>query len=223
MADDAINDIVFRPARQVLRYLSGCEETMSVADPLRRKVLAAIASFPLVATVAGQEGGTSSAKNPTRAKALVAYFSRSGNTRVVAGLIQRSQEADLFEIIPAQPYPADYLKTVAQAREETADAFKPPLQHLVPDIEGYEVVFLGFPIWGETAPPVIRSFLSAHDLAGKTIVPFITHGGYGLGDSLQVLAAHARGASIVEGFIMEGEQERRTMETVNEWLISLTV
>lgn len=196
---------------------------MTVSDPLRRKVIAAIASLPLVASGAGQEVSSSRSTNPTGAKAVVAYFSRSGNTRVVAGLIQRSHKADIFEINPVQPYPADYLETVAQARDETADGFKPQLQQVMPDIGRYEIVFLGFPIWGETAPPVIRSFLSAHDLAGKTVVPFVTHGGYGLGDSLQVLAEHAPGASIVEGFVMEGEQERRTMETVNKWLLGLTV
>ena len=69
-----------------------------------------------------------------------------------------------------------------------------------------------------TAPSVIRSFLSGHDLAGKTIVPFITHGGYGLGDSLEVVARHAPQARLVEGFILERPQERQTIERVTQWL-----
>jgi hypothetical protein len=76
----------------------------------------------------------------------------------------------------------------------------------------------GFPIWGETAPPVIRSFLSEHDRAGKTRIPFVTHGGYGLGNSMAVLASHAPKARLLAGFTMEADQERRTMERVTNWL-----
>ena len=87
-------------------------------------------------------------------KSLVAYFSRSGNTRVIAGLIQRARHADLFEILPASPYPEDYLATVAQATEERDRGVEPPLASKMPNIAVYDTVYLGFPIWGETAPPV---------------------------------------------------------------------
>jgi len=69
-----------------------------------------------------------------------------------------------------------------------------------------------------SVPPVIRSFLSGHDLAGKTLVPFITHGGYGLGDSLDVVREHAPDARILDGFSLEADQERRTLERVTGWL-----
>ncbi|GFM88864.1 flavodoxin [Pseudomonas cichorii] len=184
-------------------------------DPLRRTVVAALASAPLLA-LAGTPANSEQPRSGSRT--LVAYFSRSGNTRVVAGLIQRSLHADLFEIRPARPYPEDYLETVEQARQERDSGFEPALESKVQDIADYDTLFLGFPIWGETTPPVVRSFLSAHDLAGKTLVPFTTHGGYGLGNSRSVLESHAPKARIVDGFVMEGEQERKTMERVNEWL-----
>jgi flavodoxin len=149
---------------------------------------------------------------------LVAYFSRSGNTRVVASLIQRARGADIFEIRPARPYPDEYLETVEQARKERDNGFKPALAAKVPRIGDYDTVFLGFPIWGETAPPVIRSFLSEHDLSSKTLIPFVTHGGYGLGSSMAVLASHAPKARLLAGFTMEAGQERRTMERVTSWL-----
>jgi len=82
----------------------------------------------------------------------------------------------------------------------------------------YDTVFLGFPIWGETTPAVIRSFLRAHDLSGKTLIPFVTHGGYGLGNSQSVIASHAPKARLLQGFVMEADQERRTMERVTDWL-----
>jgi len=150
---------------------------------------------------------------------LVAYFSRSGNTRVIAGQIQRAQGATLFEIHPARPYPEDYLETVAQARRERDGDVRPALAATVPDLAHYQTIYLGFPIWGETAPPLIRAFLAAHDVKGKTIIPFITHGGYGPGNSLAVVAAHARGARVHDhGLVMEADQERRTMERVKRWL-----
>lgn len=154
---------------------------------------------------------------------LVAYFTRTGNTRVIARQIRRARDADLFEIQPAEPYPEDYEETVAQATRERESGFEPPLSVLMPNIEGYEMVFLGFPIWGMSAPSVIRSFLSKHDLSGKTLVPFITHGGYGLGNSLSVVGEHAPQARLLEGLSLEADQERRTLEQVTSWLGSVQV
>lgn len=183
----------------------------------RRAVVAALASLPLAGTAATGEQKLGTKAGRSR---LVAYFSRSGNTRVVAGLIQRSVDADMFEILPDSPYPADYLATVEQARQERDNAYEPPLAAFVSDVAKYDTLYLGFPIWGSTAPPVIRSFLKRHDLAGKTLVPFVTHGGYGLGNARAILASHAPGANIQTPLTMEADQERRTMETVNAWLDS---
>lgn len=177
----------------------------------RRSVLLTSVLLPLGASALAVPSGTG--------KTLVAYFSRTGNTRVIAGQIHRARGATLFEIKPAAPYPEDYEETVAQARQERDSGFEPALQARVVDMASYATVFLGFPIWGETAPPVIRSFLSSHDLAGKTLIPFMTHGGYGLGSSVAVLAAHAPQARLLDiGLSMEADQERRTLNRVTEWL-----
>ncbi|CAN7688039.1 flavodoxin [Mesorhizobium sp. LjNodule214] len=156
-------------------------------------------------------------------KSLVAFFSRSGNTRVIAGQVSRALPADLFEIVPATPYPADYFETVEQARQERDRGDRPPLKAQLPSTAPYATVFLGFPIWGETAPPVIRTFLTLHDLADKAIIPFITHGGFGLGNSQAVLASHAPQARLMEGFSMQAPQERQTIERVTQWLDTLKV
>ncbi len=192
----------------------------SPPDPTRRRVVAALASLPLLGAA---QPGFSDEIAPSGSKVLVAYFSRSGNTRVVAGLLQRAQRADLFEIRPAKAYPEDYLQTVEQARQERDSGFEPELATRVANMPDYDAVFLGFPIWGETAPPVIRSFLSTHDLAGKVVVPFITHGGYGVGSSYQVIASHAPKAAVRKGFEMQADQERKTMEQVNGWFDSLNI
>ncbi|WP_447982567.1 flavodoxin [Achromobacter kerstersii] len=191
---------------------------MTVAhDSTRRTVMAALVALPLGAatTASNAQGGE---MRQVGSRTLVVYFSRSGNTRVVAGLIHRARGTDLFEIRPASAYPEDYEQTVEQARKETESGYKPPLEAKVPAIDGYDTVFLGFPIWGTTVPPVVRSFLSAHDLSGKTLIPFITHGGYGPGNSKSVLASDAPKARLLDGFVMEMDQERRTMERVTSWL-----
>ncbi|WP_122663726.1 flavodoxin [Pseudomonas viridiflava] len=185
-------------------------------DPTRRAVMIALAALPLSGTASAYSQSGEVQRNGSRT--LVAYFSRSGNTRVVAGLIQRSLATDVFEIRTASPYPEDYLKTVEQARQERDAGYEPELEVKISDIQHYDTVLLGFPVWGETAPPVIRAFLSAHDLAGKTLIPFITHGGYGLGNSLKVLSSHAPKARLLEGFVMQADQERQTMNSVESWL-----
>jgi flavodoxin len=140
---------------------------------------------------------------------------------VIAETLQRLRSADLFEIRPARPYPGDYEQTVEQARQERDRGYEPLLAARVTGIETYDTVFLGFPIWGETAPPVIRSFLRSHDLSGKTLRPFITHGGYGVGSSQSVLQSHANGARFEAAFVMEADQERRTLNQVRAWLEAL--
>ncbi len=183
----------------------------------RRTALGAPAAMVLAA---GASACAAQDQTPPAAgsRTLVAYFTRSGNTRVIAGQLHRELKADLFEILPAAPYPEDYEQTVEQARKERDAGVRPPLKATVANIAAYDTVFLCFPIWGETAPPVVRSFLAAHDLSGKTVRPVITHGGYGLGDSLAVLKRHAPNARLEPAFSMEADQERLTMTQVRGWL-----
>ena len=188
----------------------------------RRELLGSIASMALVAG-SSDAASQSGASQPQSSKVLVAYFTRTGNTRVIALQIRRALRADLFEIEPNDQYPEDYEATVAQAGRERDSGYRPPLKASVPDIRSYDVVFLGFPIWGETAPPVIRSFLSQRDLSGKTLVPFITHGGYGQGGSMKVVNEHAPRASVLNPFVLQADQERRTLTQVSRWLSGVNI
>ena len=141
----------------------------------RRCILAAPVILGLASAACVQE-----TKRMKHANILVAYLTRSGNTQVIAGTLQRALDADLFEIRPARPYPEDYEEHVAQARRERDSGFEPPLGETVSNIAGYDEIYLGFPVWGETMPPPVRTFLKTHDLRRKTVRPFITHGGYGI-------------------------------------------
>ncbi|MEJ5150023.1 flavodoxin [Comamonas sp. MYb396] len=180
----------------------------------RRALLGTLASLPVVGAASAQPNqGCGSSTG----QVLVAYFSRTGNTRVIAGLVQRSLKAQIAEIAPATPYPEDYLETVEQATQERDAGRSRPLARPI-DIGGFDTVYLGFPIWGETVPPVVRAFLAAQDWQGKSLVPFQTHGGNGLGNSLEVLAGYLAQGRLQPGFAMEADQERRTMTQVGEWL-----
>ena len=141
------------------------------AERTRRALLVNSLMLPMATTA---DASTRSAEAGQRSvgKSLIAYFSRSGNTRVIAWRIHRALDAgDLFEIEPARGCPEDYFATVEQARQERDNGYEPPLKTRIPGVADYGTLFLGFPIWGETAPPVIRSFLSTYDLSGKGCGP----------------------------------------------------
>lgn len=132
--------------------------------------------------------------------------------------MRRDLGADLFEIQPSAPYPEDYEATVAQAEREKQAGYEPPLKENVAEIGAYSTVYLGFPVWGSTAPTVIKSFLSKHDLAGKDLVPLITYGGYGAGDSLAVLRRMAPRARVRRPFVNRMDQERAILRELTGWL-----
>lgn len=149
---------------------------------------------------------------------LVVYLSRSGNTRGIAGYLQRRFQAELFEIRTAEPYPEDYQAHVDLAQRQQEAGIRPELAESVANITDYETVFLGFPVWGMALPVPVQTFLTTHDLAGKTIAPFITHGGYGTGSAPDTLAELAPDARILEPLVLEMDQERATQNSVASWL-----
>ena len=112
----------------------------------RRESLASALAIALGGLVSAADGAQAQQVGG-RSRVLVAFFSRSGNTRLVAGHVRRTLGADLFEIQPAQAYPEDYEETVRQAERERDTGFEPPLKATVADIASYDTIFLGFPIW----------------------------------------------------------------------------
>jgi flavodoxin len=149
---------------------------------------------------------------------IVAYFSHSGNTRVIANYIHEAAGGDIFEIEPVDPYPTDYNKCVEQARKELREEFKPELQSKVENMEDYDVVFVGYPNWWGTVPRPVAVFLSAYDFAGKTIVPFCTHGGSHLGRSVSDISGLCPQATILDGLPVRDRSVHKVRNEVTEWL-----
>ena len=141
-------------------------------------------------------------------KALVAYFSATGVTAQAANTLASAIGADLYEIKPAIPYSAadlNWMDKGSRSSVEMRDArSRPALAAADAPVAGYDVIFLGFPVWWYVAPTIVNTFLEAYDFTGKTIVPFATSGGSGLGKSAAGLRASAPGAKIMDGRLLNG-------------------
>ncbi|HAP42375.1 MAG TPA: flavodoxin [Nitrospira sp.] len=156
----------------------------------------------------GQQRQTNVRPFFTGQKILIVYLSRTHNTKAVAELIHQNVGGTIVALELERPYPADYDETVQQVARENETGYLPPLKTEIDRIEQYEVVFLGFPTWGMQLPPPVKSFLRQHDFAGKTVVPFNTNAGYGVGSSFQTVRDQCPRSTVLEGFTTRGGVER---------------
>lgn len=110
-------------------------------------------------------------------KIAVVYFSWGGNTRKVAEEISQKVGADIYEILPGSPYPTNYNSMAELAKKDQIEGIKPAIKKPLPDMQSYDVIFLGYPIWWYTHPMIINSFIDSSRLEGKILIPFATSGG----------------------------------------------
>lgn len=148
---------------------------------------------------------------PDEGQVLVAYFSATGNTEGIATTLQTILDADLYEIVPQDPYTdedLDYNTDGCRAnREQNDPAARPAIDCGVENMEDYDVVFLGYPIWWGQAPKIISTFLESYDLQDKVIVPFCTSGSSGIGSSADNLHALAPAANWLSGQRFSGSAD----------------
>ncbi len=193
--------------------------TSRILSALQRTILAAAAILLFCGTAcAFQADGANQGEGQ---RILIAFFSLSGNTRLIARDIQEMTGGDLFEIRPVRSYGPDFESTVEQARKELAEKARPLLKDAVADFEGYDVIFVGFPNWVGTMPMPVFSFLEQYDFSGKTIVPFCTHGTSGPASTFRDLAALPLHAVILEGLAVYRNDVPHAEERVREWLHNL--
>ena len=134
-------------------------------------------------------------------KVLVAYFSHSGNTREMARQIAEATNGDLFEIVPQSAYPAQYDAVTAQAKREIGRGYRPALKGRLPDIGAYDVVFV-----------------AAYDWSGKTVAPFMTHGGSRMGRSEDDIEKLCPGATLLGGLPVRGSAVKGSRDAVGKWI-----
>lgn len=162
-------------------------------------------------------------------KILIVYFSRTGynypnqwldigHTARVAGYIAELTGGDRFEIVPVVPYPDNYQETVAIAREEYDSNARPAITGRVENMDEYDTVFIGGPIWHGAMPMIIHTFYESYDFSDKTLVPFSTHAGSGLGDSERLARSYYPDNTILSGLAVQGTTSQNAREDVEAWL-----
>ena len=155
-------------------------------------------------------------------KKLVAYFSASGTTAKVAKKMAEAIGADLFEIKPETPYTGADLnwqnKNSRSSVEMNDRSSRPAIAVKAADMPQYDVVFVGFPVWWYREPSIIDTFMESYDFAGKTVIPFATSGGSGLGDSAANMQKLAKGAKVVDGKRFSGSASAEELKAwAGQW------
>jgi flavodoxin len=158
--------------------------------------LTLIASIIFIFTIAGI--GNAAEKSAEKGNILVAYFSWGGNTRGIAKEIHSAVGGDIFEIELVTPYSRDYRTCLEEAQRDQGLQARPEIKNRVTDMGKYDVIFVGYPNWWASIPMPIASFLEGYDFSGKTIVPFCSHGGGRLGQSVTAIAKLCPKSTILE-------------------------
>ncbi len=149
---------------------------------------------------------------------LIAYFSWSGNTRGIARLLHQKIGGDLVEIEPVTPYSENYNTCLDQAKRDQERAARPKLKTRIADMARYKTVFLGYPNWWASIPMPIASFLEQYDFSGKTIVPFVSHGGGRLGQSVTDIAKLCPSSRILEALSVRYSGGSSLSDDMDAWL-----
>ena len=178
----------------------GAGRAHRIAAMKRTTLIAVLAALPLCgcAQDAATTNPTETTAMPTTHKALVVYYSRTGenyavgniaegNTAIVAKMIAAKTGADLFEIQTVKAYAADYTTCTEEAKKELREDARPAIAGDVADFDQYDTVYVGYPIWWGVPPMCVFTFFEKHDWAGKTVRPFATHEGSGLGGSVRAI------------------------------------
>ena len=168
----------------------------------------------------------------SKPKSLIAYFSRKGNnyvggsivylpvgnTEVVANKIQEFTGSDLFQIETVKTYPEDYTETTNVSQKEKRENDRPKLTETVNNMDSYDVIYLGYPNWWGTMPMAVFTFLETYNFSGKTIIPFCTHEGSGLGNSERDIKKLCPYAKVLSGLAIRGGSVKSATEAIQSWL-----
>jgi flavodoxin len=199
-----------------------------------KKLISLILVFLCITVIAG-------AQNQTRGgKILIAYFTQPentsgtdavsgasvqisggqkiGNIEFVAKMIQEKTGGEFFEIKTQNQYPKTHNALLDYTQKELGDRQKPRLSTHISNMNEYDIIFIGYPIWWYTLPMVIYSFLDEYDLSGKTVIPFCVHGGSGFADTIRRITEQEPRAKMLEGFTVSRNTVARSERDVTAWL-----
>jgi flavodoxin len=165
-------------------------------------------------------------------KSLIVYFSRAdenwmanglevinqGNTEVLAEYIKERIDGDMLKLETTYEYPKSYQECCNVAAKEYKENARPPLKNKALDISKYDIIYIGYPIWWGTYPMIFKTFFETYDLSGKTIMPFSTNEGSGLGDSIKDLNIDLPNSIIKEAIAVRGSNVSNAKEKINKWI-----
>jgi flavodoxin len=151
-------------------------------------------------------------------KVLVTYFTHSGNTKTVAEKICEQLNAELSELKTVDIYPVKYNLVVDQAKKEITNNYRPELLSTKENLNEYDIIVIGYPMWWYTCPMAIFSFLEQYDFKGKTILPFCTHEGSGLSTSVEDIKKSVPTAIVKEGLAIRGSKVKESDSIIKAWL-----
>jgi len=186
---------------------------------IRKTMVAIMASTMFSAFGCSAQNSASAAKVTTEpVRVLIAYYSYSGNTRAAAEQIQKVSGGTLFEIKPVKAYPADYNACVDQAKKECREGFKPELAIKVDDLKKYDVIFVGSPNWWGTMAPPVATFLTSYDFKGKTVIPFLSHGGGGVQNYERDVRKLCPDVTLSKAGVFSGGSIKRSGDAIANWV-----
>ena len=180
--------------------------------------------------------GSSSDDSSTNSNILVVFFSHTGenysvgviekgNTHIIADMIAEETGGDMFEIQPVNPYPDTYDACTDVAKKEQNENARPEFVGSVDNMDQYDTVFIGYPIWWGDLPMVVYTFLESYDFSGKTVIPFCTHEGSGLSGTNRSIESTCSGATVLDGLAIRGSVAQNQQDTarsdVSKWLEGL--
>lgn len=170
---------------------------------------------------------TSEPENPdiSQTKSLVAYFSATGNTKAVAETLAELINADIYEIVPEQPYTSEDLnynnRDSRSTSEQNDKNARPAISGSITNLDQYDVIYVGYPIWWGDMPRILYTFFDSYDFGGKTIAPFCTSGGSGLSGTPRTIADLESGATVLDGLHVGSSSANNAQNSLNEWLASI--
>lgn len=201
-----------------------------------KSCLAAIVALLTMSCTASANQSTMNNQDETsmdnKGKTLVVFFSHAGenysvgnievgNTKVVADYISEMTGADQFEIVADKDYDMPYMQLIEVAKQEANNNELPPMVGKLENVDQYDTVFIGGPVWWGTYPQVMFTFFRDYDLNGKTLIPFTTHEGSGLASCVEDVKEAYPNADVKPGFAIYGHEVRSGRNKVEKWLKSL--
>lgn len=159
----------------------------------------------------------------TGASRLVIIDAVTGHVEFLAGIIQDATDADIFRIETVQQYPASHAPLIAQAQDELNNGIRPALRTNIENLDQYDVIFVGYPNWWGNLPAPLYTFLESYDFAGKTIVPFNSHGGSGLSNTVGTIRSIQPDADVRNGFTVSRNSVGNATDELLNWLRQLNI